>query len=319
MIVTLTLGAFSVLCEVFTFPKEPFMELFAVTQTRRTFLGASLSTLVIPAWIEPAAAQAGARTRYSATSTQGKANLVKYARAVDIMTNQVPKGDPRNWEFQWYAHWIPGPIVPWSAAMTAKNNMLNQVYAGKPPTDPQRLLAQAMWDTCQAHTENPNDPNFFQELFFLPWHRYFVYYFEEIIRGVLNDTTFTLPYWDYLSGNVADLSIPPEFRDPNSKLFRGNRNAWVNAGERIDKQNPGSMNLNAFRETPLHHRQRRRFLSRPRRKPARPCTRQRRQSNQYGKYSNSCRRSDFLAASLQHRPVVGELEPAAWPGEPELA
>ena len=167
------------------------------------------------------------------------------------MMNQIPKGDPRHWEFQWYTHWIPGPIrvEEWPAVIAKKNETLNQVYAGKPPNDPHRLLAQAMWDNCQAHTTNPNDPNFFQELFFLPWHRYFVYYFEEIIRGVLSDATFTLPYWDYLSGNVADLSIPPEFRDSNSKLFRSNRNAWVNAGERIDKQNPGSMNLNAFRET----------------------------------------------------------------------
>jgi hypothetical protein len=73
-----------------------------------------------------------------------------------------------------------------------------------------------------------------------------VYYFEEIIRGVLNDPTFTLPYWNYLSGNVSDLSIPAPFRDTNSPLYRPNRNPWVNTGERIDKQNPGSLSLDAL-------------------------------------------------------------------------
>jgi tyrosinase len=79
---------------------------------------------------------------------------------------------------------------------------------GKPAPDPGRQLAEAMWDNCQAHSSKPSDPNFFQEMYFCNWHRDYVYYFEEIIRGVLNDPTFTLPYWNYLSGDVSDLSIP---------------------------------------------------------------------------------------------------------------
>jgi tyrosinase len=175
--------------------------------------------------------------------------LAKYATAVDRMMKQVPSGDPRNWEFQWYTHWIPGPQRPWTAVAAKKAATIQQVYQGKPPTDPSRKLAEAMWDDCESHGSNPNDPTFFQEIFFLPWHRYFVYYFEQIIRTTLADEDFTLPYWDYLSGNASDLSIPPEFRDPHSPLFRPNRNPWVNAGERIDKQNPGSLTLDAFQET----------------------------------------------------------------------
>jgi tyrosinase len=221
-----------------------------MTITRRRMMttgagaGAALSL-----GINGASAQ-GTRTRYSATSAQGKQMLIKYAKAVGMMmdNSKFPRSDPRSWDFQWYTHWIPGPQSPWSAVATAKTNMINQVFAGKPPNDPNRLLAQAMWDDCQAHASNPNDPNFFQEMFFCVWHRFYVYYFEEIIRAVLPDTTFTLPYWDYLSGQVADLSIPPEFLVTNSPLYRNNRNPWVNNGERIDKNNPGSMNLNAFNE-----------------------------------------------------------------------
>lgn len=191
------------------------------------------------------------RVRYKATSPQGKAMLVKYAKAVALMSDasKYPPGDPRSWNFQWYTHWVPGPQSPWSAVAQAKAAMIDKVYAGLPPTDPNRLLAQAMWDDCQAHGQIPADPNFFQEFYFCVWHRYYVYYFEEIIRGVLQDNTFTLPYWDYLSGNVSDLSIPPEFRDTNSPLFRQNRNPWVNQGQRIDLQNPGSLNLDCFNET----------------------------------------------------------------------
>ena len=223
-----------------------------MTITRRSILAAGAGAGVISAvgW-NTALAQAGTRTRFGATTVQGKQMLAKYARAVGLMMDNTkfPRTDARSWDFQWYTHWIPGPQSPWSAVVQAKQNMLNQVFAGKPPNDPNRLLAQAMWDDCQAHGDNTNDPIFFQETYFCVWHRWFLYYFEEIIRGVLQDATFTLPYWDYLSGAVKDLSIPPEFRVQNSPLFRSNRNSWVNAGDRIDKNNPGVLNLNCFNET----------------------------------------------------------------------
>ena len=192
----------------------------------------------------------GPRLRYSASSPQGKAMLVKYAQAVGAMKDMTrfPRSDARSWTFQWYTHWIPGPASPWDQAAAQKTTFISDVFMGLPANDPRRLLAESMWDTCQSHAFNPNAPTFFQEIFFCNWHRYFVYYFEEIIRAVLNDQTFTLPYWNYLSGNVADLSIPPEFRDMSSPLFQANRNTWVNAGQRIDQQNPGALNLAALNE-----------------------------------------------------------------------
>jgi tyrosinase len=223
-----------------------------MTITRRTILAAGAGLAVSTATRELAEAQPGTRTRYGATTAQGKQMLVKYAKAVGLMMDNAkfPRSDPRSWDFQWYSHWIPGPggNGPWPPVVQAKQAMLNQVFAGKPPNDPNRLLAQAMWDGCQSHGTNPNDPNFFQETYFCSWHRWYVYYFEEIIRGVLQDPTFTLPYWDYLSGAVKDLSIPPEFLVQSSSLFRSKRNSWVNNGERIDKQNPGGLNLKCFDE-----------------------------------------------------------------------
>ncbi len=225
-----------------------------MTITRRKVLTASATAgiaLSTMPWTTVATAQP-VRTRYNATSQQGKQMLVKYERAVAQMmdNSKYPRSDPRSWDFQWYSHWIPGPggFGPWPPVVAAKQNMLNQVFAGKPPNDPNRLLAEAMWDNCQAHGLNPNDPNFFQETYFCVWHRWYVYYFEEIVRGVLQDQSFTLPYWNYLGGTVADLSLPPEFLKTTSSLYRDNRNPWVNNGERIDKQNPGALNLDAFNE-----------------------------------------------------------------------
>src|SRR4029450_2483328 len=141
----------------------------------------------------------------------------KDATAVGLTMDatKYPPNDPRSWTFQWYTHWVPGAIS-WPQAPIDKTTAINKAFAGKPANDPGRLLAQAMWDDCQAHSTNPGDPNFFQEMYFCVWDRFYVYYFEQIIRAVLNDATFTLPYWNYLSGQVSDLSIPPEFRDTAS-------------------------------------------------------------------------------------------------------
>jgi tyrosinase len=192
------------------------------------------------------------RTRHNASSPPGKRMLAKYAKAVDIMKNKIPRGDPRHWEFQWYTHWVPGPQGPWSDVISRKQQAIEQVYAGRPPTDPLRALAQAMWQTCQVHGTDPADPNLFQLILFPPWHRLLIYHFEAIVRSVLkqeiNDDDFTLPYWNYISDDVKDLSIPSEFRDRGSPLFVEDRIEQVNAGQRIDWDNPGEFNDSAFAE-----------------------------------------------------------------------
>ena len=51
---------------------------------------------------------------------------------------------------------------------------------------------------------------------------------------MLHDEDFTLPYWNPVTGNPADLILPAVFRDPGSTLYDGTRWPWVNGGERID-------------------------------------------------------------------------------------
>ena len=104
-------------------------------------------------------------------------------------------------------------------------------------------------DECQAHVYNPSNPEQYQQWFFLPWHRLMLYQFEGVIREVLHDEDFTLPYWNPVSGNPADLVVPAVFRDPGTTLYNGTRWPWVNGGERIDTLYKDWINLDALNET----------------------------------------------------------------------
>ncbi len=110
-------------------------------------------------------------TRYDVATPEGEAMLEKYARAVAKMMDntQTPERHPRSWLFQWYTH-----------AVDPERSMEGEVarlYGGAAPSDPQRLLALATWNTCQSHGANglPQD-----ERMFLPWHRMYLYHFERI-------------------------------------------------------------------------------------------------------------------------------------------
>jgi hypothetical protein len=78
---------------------------------------------------------------------------------------------------------------------------------------------------------------------FLVWHRMYLYYFEQALRGAANDPHLTLPYWDYVQRPV----IPSSFREstysdqagmarPNP-LYVAQRNAGLNSGDkRLDPE-----------------------------------------------------------------------------------
>lgn len=179
-----------------------------------------------------------ARTRYSVDSPDGDRMLEKYARAVAIMRGpNTPEASPRSWLYQWYIHAIPGED---------KQGELRRIYgAGNSPA---KALAAEVWQTCQAHRFG-NDPHMF-----LPWHRMYLLAFEDIIRAVLGDDEFTLPYWDYtLHGKRV---LPLEFRRPGhavfGALFVPNRKkdgqVNINGGDAMDKGAANSpFNLSAMR------------------------------------------------------------------------
>jgi N-acetylneuraminic acid mutarotase len=180
--------------------------------------------------------------RYNVNSPEGQVMLEKYARAIEIMKS-LPSYDTRSWTWWWNTHWIKGyPAFLWDLSQKRKKEAIDSL--------PQqyRAAAWAVWNGCQAHATDPSDPEHFQQWFFLPWHRLMLRQFEGVIREVLHDDSFTLPYWNPVTGNPADLVVPAQFRDPGSALFNPTRWPWVNAGERIDVLYRDWINLSALNE-----------------------------------------------------------------------
>jgi tyrosinase len=177
--------------------------------------------------------------RPEATSPAGKANLVKYAEAVRRM-RALPAGDPRSWTFQWYIHAVNAPQSEDDAndaQQRAKAAEIARIYGAN--QSPERALAGETWGTCQTHFGGDGDN-------FLPWHRMQTFFFERIIRAVLQDPSFVLPYWNYTSGSKA---LPVEFRQPNDQRFASlyirNRSRNANGGQAIDAGQPTARTLNA--------------------------------------------------------------------------
>lgn len=82
--------------------------------------------------------------------------------------------------------------------------------------------------------------------FFLPWHRMYLYWFEQIILAQLGDEGegWALPYWNYTTSKASGRqSLPPAFREkhlPDGKenpLFIKERQVFpidVNAGKKLN-------------------------------------------------------------------------------------
>jgi Common central domain of tyrosinase len=106
---------------------------------------------------------------------------------------QKDPSDPASWAFQAGMH---------------------GTYLNSPPTPPANQCQHYSW-------------------FFLPWHRMFVYYFEQIVRAQViangGPPTWALPYWNYDGGGQSN-KLPPAFRDSSSPLYTAKRVARINDG-----------------------------------------------------------------------------------------
>jgi hypothetical protein len=116
--------------------------------------------------------------------------IQSYSQGVAAM-KAVPDDDPTSWAYQANIHKTLLPSSQWPA--------------------------NAPFNTCQHGT-----------LFFLSWHRMYVYFFERIIRAASKNPDFALPYWDY--GQAGQAALPPPFRNTASPLFDPTRFGNVNAG-----------------------------------------------------------------------------------------
>jgi plastocyanin len=123
--------------------------------------------------------------------------LTAYANAIEAM-QALPNTDPLSWAYQANMH---------------------GTWFSPPPPEPAPSPGSELpgWSTCEHFN-----------LFFWPWHRMYLYWFERIIREMSGDATFALPYWDY--SDSSQRVLPAPFRDPSSPLFVAERDPDVNNG-----------------------------------------------------------------------------------------
>jgi tyrosinase len=207
--------------------------------SRRTLLKASAATLGVSALAMPTVTARAQELpqRPSLTSPAGIQMLALYAAAVNKMKNpaiNLPNPPaPWSWTFQAYIHSFPidptddqsNAYRPGTAAFNAK---IDEIY-GVNPTGEIAAWKQAAlkcWSTCTHGS-----------IYFLPWHRWYMYYFEEVLRSVLGVQSFMLPYWPYASNDSSSLQLPAAFRIVVSPLYERNRGFGFASGTGGGPQN----------------------------------------------------------------------------------
>jgi tyrosinase len=75
---------------------------------------------------------------------------------------------------------------------------------------------------------------------FLPWHRAYLKYFEDICRQLSGKADFALPYWNW----QKDRQVPSMFWDPASPLYEANRVA--NASTTLPSSIFGASNIQSI-------------------------------------------------------------------------
>ena len=196
--------------------------------SRRFFLqGLAAAPLVLGA-SKYAGAQTVVLKRHSIASETGLRMLEVYAGAVRTMM-ALPPENPLSWSWSWYTHFVDGT--------TNKAAELTRLFGDTP--SPQRTLAEEVWNTCQSHAGQNSSH-------FLPWHRYYTWAMERIVRQVSGVADFAMPYWDYTSSDPAKRGVVPEqFRLPSDPVFdclyRPNRTTLANSGQPIHLNQPGDV------------------------------------------------------------------------------
>ena len=107
-----------------------------------------------------------------------------YAKAIARMQER-PLTDSCSWRYQAAVHEFNGNAAP-----------------DEIPAD-----ADTYWNQCQHHS-----------WFFLPWHRWYLLYFESVIIDAIKELggpheTWALPYWNYSDGSAKALRLPKSFTD----------------------------------------------------------------------------------------------------------
>jgi tyrosinase len=152
-------------------------------------------------------------------SQAGQRMLGSYSQAVQKMQdpaiNYPPQ--PQSWTFQAYMHNLPvdpfhpvesGGFAPGSAPLNARIDLIYGQPAAGSPQAAWKAAAQKCWATCPHGSP-----------WFVAWHRWYIFYFEQIVRSLSGAADFALPYWNYASDMGPSLQLPVQFQDPTNPLY----------------------------------------------------------------------------------------------------
>ncbi|GFQ02540.1 aureusidin synthase, partial [Phtheirospermum japonicum] len=108
-------------------------------------------------------------------------------------------------------------------AYVAKFNRALELMRALPDDDPRSFKQQANVHCayCDGAYDQAGFPNLELQVhnswLFFPFHRYYLYFFERILGKLIDDPTFTMPFWNWDS--PAGMSIPLMYTNPSSALF----------------------------------------------------------------------------------------------------
>lgn len=163
--------------------------------------------------------------------------ILWYAKGIAEMQTRLI-ADPTSWRYQAAIHDYKRADDPYAKP------------SDKLPSDQAKY-----WKRCQHGS-----------WFFLPWHRMYLGYFEEIVRAAIKklggpSDEWTLPYWNYSdTSNPKAMQLPPAFYapklpdgSPNALLVEA-RSAGMNSGGTLPALPPSTdpaddVNINCLKDT----------------------------------------------------------------------
>src|SRR5262245_8447908 len=105
---------------------------------------------------------------------------------------------------------VVSPAAKGDVASLSKGVAALKKLAASDPKDPRGWILQAfIHGDCTQFTKCQHG-----NWFFPPWHRSFLYYFEQLIQQFSGDANFALPYWDW----SRTTGVPGSFYGPGNPL-----------------------------------------------------------------------------------------------------
>ncbi|MCK9921475.1 tyrosinase family protein [Frankia sp. AgPm24] len=118
--------------------------------------------------------------------------ILWYARGVAVM-KALPIANPKSWRFLAAIHGFNQQLWTQRGYLSASDQL------------PSSSVQSQFWAQCQHAS-----------WYFLPWHRGYVYAFEDNLRAAVasigGPTDWTLPYWNYFG--AGQNALPPAFASP---------------------------------------------------------------------------------------------------------